>query len=71
VSQAGKGVGGKCHIAFVTHDQVAKCIFSLQDAIKQGAGLATGHTEDVRGSALKQEFGKMIACVHKESIGPD
>ena len=71
VSQARKGVGGERDVAFVAHDHMVKSRFPLQNAVKQSAGLATRYTEYVRGAALEQEFGKMIAGVHKETIRLD
>jgi hypothetical protein len=71
VRQTSKGVGRKRDVTFVTHDHVTENIFSPQDAIKQSARLAPRNSEDVCGAALEQEFGKMIAGVHREPVGSD
>jgi hypothetical protein len=65
VGQAGKGVGRERHVALIAHDEVAEGIFSLHNAVKQSAGLATGNAKDVRGTTLEQKLGKMIAGMHK------
>jgi hypothetical protein len=40
--------------------------FPFQDTVEQRACLAPRNSKDVRGSALGQEFGKVISGVHKE-----
>jgi hypothetical protein len=50
---------------------VTESILSLQDAIKQSARLAPRNSEDVCGAALEQEFGKMIAGMHRELVKSD